>query len=237
MSHLSEEEQIAALKDFWEDWGNLILTIALVISAGFAGWRYWQVHQRHHREELSMAFQRVMVDYQHIQTEASSDKATTANTALHADAERLIQLDSGSGYADLSHWLLARVAVDHQDYKEARHQLQLVFDHHPEDQIAQLTALRMASVDIASGQPAQALQDLQKVHDAAYDASRKELEGDADLANHQPELARAAYQAADQALVRDKLPPRPLLNLKMADMGIAPSQKTTSVVPEGAPAS
>ncbi len=237
MSHLSEEEQIAALKDFWDDWGNLILTVALVISAGFAGWRYWQVHQRHHREELSSAFQRVMIDYQHLQAASASDKTSTENTALHADAERLIQMDSASGYADLTRWLLARVAVDHQDYQEARHQLQHVLDHNPESQIAQLTQLRMAAVDIAAGQPAQALRDLQQIKDAAYDASKKELEGDADLANHQPELARAAYQAADQALLRDKLPPRPLLNLKMADLGIAPLQKTTSVAPQGAPAS
>ncbi len=228
----SEEEQIVALKAFWEDYGNFILTAVLAASMAFAGWRYWQVHQRQHHEEMSLHFQQVMMDYQRAQGKTDPG----LNTALQADAQKLIAMDPQCAYADMTRWVLARVAVGHGDLQEATRQLQAVLAHKTEAQMAALTHLRLAQVDIAAGKAPEAIVQLKAVTDKAYQASRLELEGDAWMAEHKPDQAKTAYTQARDAMESAQLPQRPLLNMKMADLGVKPVDPPVATAP-GVPAS
>lgn len=226
MSHYSEEEQIESLKAFWEDYGNAILSLLLIASVAFAGWRYWQVHQRKIEEEGAMHFQQVMMDYE--QDQAGD---TAHNTTLQSDAHKLIASQPNSGYANLARWMLARKAVDHGDLNEAAKQLNEVLTHTPDADVAALTHLRLAQVLLAQGQTDAALKQAQATTDPAYRASSLELQGDAWVQAKNMDKAHAAYQAARDALVAAKLPPRPLLNMKMADLGIKPQDVPAQGVP------
>ena len=53
---LEEQDQLDDLKAWWNRWGNVITTIALVVAialAGWQGWRWWTAKQA---EEASALF-------------------------------------------------------------------------------------------------------------------------------------------------------------------------------------
>ena len=43
---LEEQEQLDALKHFWERWGNLITWLLIAVLGAYAGWTGWQYWQR-----------------------------------------------------------------------------------------------------------------------------------------------------------------------------------------------
>ena len=42
---LEEQEQVAELKAWWKQHGNLIVAVILAASVGFAGWQGWRWYQ------------------------------------------------------------------------------------------------------------------------------------------------------------------------------------------------
>lgn len=219
MSQYSEEEQLQSLKHFWEDYGNAVMVAAIVILAAFTGWRYWNMQQAKVAQESSGAYQHVLEDFQRIQnvTEPNAD-----TTALQRDAHALMTNHPESVYAQMSGLLLARRAVDVGDMKEAEKQLRWVVEQKPVEEIRIMANLRLARVLLAKGDAKGALALLDKIDNAGFAPSVQEMRGDALLADKRPDEARQAYTKARDALVAAKLPRRPILEVKMADLGVKP---------------
>ncbi len=77
---LQEQEQVDALKAFWQQYGNLItwgLVAALLVYAGITGWQWWQRDQSAHAGAMFDEFERALgagdVD------RAASRRPTSAN--------------------------------------------------------------------------------------------------------------------------------------------------------------
>lgn len=56
---LEEQEQLAELKHFWNQWGNLISWTLIVVFGAIAGWNGWQYWQRTQSVQAAAMFDEV----------------------------------------------------------------------------------------------------------------------------------------------------------------------------------
>ena len=90
-----------------------------------------------------------------------------------------------------------------------------------------LAQSRLARVQAAKGDFADALSTLSEIKEASLAPVVNEIRGDIFMQQNKVEDAKAAYQAADAALAaRDES--RPLLELKLADVGLEPAARTAT---------
>lgn len=219
MTH--EEEQIESLKRFWHDYGTPILVGLVLAVAVFAGWSYWQKARLSEATKAAQTFQELLsaVQRSHINPE---DKA--ANTDVQRFGKALKEEYGNTPYAVSAGLLLGRQAADRNDFKEAEKQLRWVLEQKPGEADRLLATTRLARVLSGEKKYDEALALLAKEGDAAgFGPTVNELKGDIYQVQGKIAEARSAYEAAAKALLeRDER--RPLLELKMADVGLAPPE-------------
>lgn len=216
-----EEEQIERLKQFWKEYGTAILIGIALAMAVFAGWRYWQKSQVETATQAANLYQDVLADAQKLQ---ANPQDQAANTDLQSKAKKLQDEFAKTPHAMNAGLLLAKRAVEANDLKEAEKQLRWVLEQKPEEGLRIVTAIRLARVLAASGKLDDGLALLAKEKNDAFTPALEETRGDIYRLQGKLEEARKAYQAADAALAaRDEV--RPLLEVKMADVGLAPVER------------
>ncbi|MDI1300768.1 MAG: tetratricopeptide repeat protein [bacterium] len=219
-----EEEQVENLKRFVKDYGTPIVVGVVLALAVFAGWRYWQNDKLDQATRAATIYQDMLsaVERSHVNPQ---DKA--GNTDVQRYAKTLKEDYAKTPYALSAGLLLARQASDRNDFKEAEKQLHWVLEQKPGEGERVLTVTRLARVLAGEKQYEAALALLGKETDAGFRPTIEELKGDIYQAQGKIPEAQKAYQAAAAALqARDER--RPLLEMKMADVGLAvPESKKT----------
>jgi len=212
-----DDEQIENLKRFWQDYGTAIIVGASIALAVFAGWRYWQQSQLQTAALAANAYQASQDAYQKLATNPE-DKA--ANTDLQREGQKILQDFSKTPYAANAAFLLAKRAVELKDYKEAEKHLRFVLNQEKADEgLKSVASIRLAMVLSEKGDSKGALALLTADTNPAFTPSREELRGDLLKSTGDIAGAQKAYQAAMAALMERK-EPRPLLEMKMADVGL-----------------
>lgn len=216
MTH--EEEQLEALKRFWHDYGTPILVGLALALAVFAGWRYWDNSRLERATRAATVFQDMLAAVQRSQLNPD-DKA--AATEVQRLGKTLKDEFAATPYALNAGLLLARQAADRNDYKEAEKQLRWVLEQKPAEAERLLASTRLARVLAAQKRYDEALALLAKAEAPGFTPTVEELKGDIYVSQGKTAEARKAYEAAARALeARDER--RPLLELKMAEVGLAP---------------
>ncbi|HEX4870189.1 MAG TPA: tetratricopeptide repeat protein [Moraxellaceae bacterium] len=217
MTH--EEEQIESLKRFWQDYGTPLLVGFVLAIAVFVGWTIWQKSRLNEATRAAGVYQELLSAVQRSQLNPDD---TAANTDVQRLGKTLKDEHASTPYAVTAGLLLARQAADRNDLKEAEKQLRWVLDRKPAEAERLLATTRLARVLAAGKQYDAALALLEKEHDAkGFQPTIDELRGDIFQAQGKIAEARAAYEAAAKTLqARDER--RPLLDVKMADVGLAP---------------
>jgi predicted negative regulator of RcsB-dependent stress response len=208
---LQEQEQVDALKAFWQQYGNLItwaLIAALLVYSGITGWQYWQ------REQSAKAG-------------AMFDELDRAANAGDADKTARVFADlkeryPRTAYAQQAGMLAAKLQVDKGKADEARASLQWVIEHAVEDDYRILARLRLAALMLDAKQYDDALKQIDAVPDGAYAALAADRRGDVLLAQGKKAEARAAYERAYK-LMDDKIEYRRLVDAKLTALGAAPA--------------
>jgi predicted negative regulator of RcsB-dependent stress response len=226
-----DDEQLENLKRFWQDYGTPILVGSSIALAVFAGWRYWQQTKLETASQAASSYQKTQDAYQKL---AVSPEDKTANTELQREAQRLIQDYTTTPYALNASLLLAKRAMDNKDLKEAEKQLRWVLTQPVDDGVKSIATLRLARLLVEKADSKGAIDLLNKDTNAAFTPSREELRGDILKVMGDVAGAQKAYQTASKALDERK-EPRPLLDMKMADVGlIAPEIKRPSPIKQEA---
>jgi predicted negative regulator of RcsB-dependent stress response len=224
-----DDEQIENLKRFWQDYGTPILVGASIALAVFAGWRYWQQSEQQTASIAANAYQATQDAYKKLVANADD---TAASTDLQREAQKLMQDFTKTPYAANAALLLAKRAIDLKDFKTAEKQLRFVLTQKIDDGLKSVATLRLASVLAETGDTKAALAALNSDTNPAFTPSREELRGD--LLKQTGDIAGAqkAYQAAAKVLV-ERQEPRPVLDMKMADVGLeTPEIKRASPIKE-----
>ncbi|MDP9108629.1 MAG: tetratricopeptide repeat protein [Pseudomonadota bacterium] len=204
---LEEQEQMATLKAWWNQYGNLatwLLTAALAAYAAWTGWNYYQRNQSMQATQL----------YNELQNAFSAKDNAKVQRAAADMRERFAR----TSYAQMSAMTAAKSAFDANDLKAAKAQLQWIIDNGTDQEYKALAKIRLAGV---------------LLDEKAYDDGLKLLAGDfpaefaADVADRKGDLlvgqnklveARAAYQAAlDKA--EPKNPGRQIIQIKLDAIG------------------
>jgi predicted negative regulator of RcsB-dependent stress response len=199
-TYQTEEEQVEALKKWWQENGKSVIAgvvIGLLVVAGGKGW----IEYNRIQSENASAF------YEGFSTAAASgdlDKALKRGEAL-------IREYGGSTYATFTALELARLQYEAGEKDKARERLQWVLDNAPDEALGKLAKVRLARLLLDAGALDQADRLSAEPAEDAWQGEFLAIQGDIKLARGDREGARKAYSAAlkkgvsTPALVRMKL--------------------------------
>lgn len=206
---LEEQEKLDAIRQWWERYGTLIVTVLVVVAASFAGWRGWQWYETNQARQA-------MGYFEALETAATNEKSAEALARVRAASETLREDFSNSGYASRGALVAASVLREHQDYSGAREQLNWVIEKSGDAALVPLARLRLAGVLLEQKEYEAAL-DALKNPSEAFTALYADRRGDILAAQGKPDEARKAWQSAVQALGDD--PMVQIIELKIDALG------------------
>ncbi|MEO6698555.1 MAG: tetratricopeptide repeat protein [Paraperlucidibaca sp.] len=220
-----DDEVVENLKDWWKKNGTALMLAVAVGLFSFAGWRYWQASHADNSTQAQNLQQQMQLAAQRLSTDPN-DKDTIAQVQRLGD--ELVKDYSGTPYAEDAAMLLAKVAVDSNDLPTAITLLKGVIADSGDAAEVALAQSRLARVQAAKGDYADALSTLDDIKDESLAPLVSEIRGDVFVLQNKPNEAKAAYKAADAALAaRNEM--RPLLELKLADVGLEPAARATAM--------
>jgi predicted negative regulator of RcsB-dependent stress response len=205
---LEEQEQLAELKAWWKQHGNLIVSALLAVALALAAWQGWRWHQASQAAQAAGQYEALARAAQAGDPKALRDAAGT-----------LIESYPRTLYAAMGALVAARFHFDRNDLKTAKTQLQWVIDRSPSDDFKDLARLRLAAILLDEKAHDEALKVLDAKHGAAYDAQFAALKGDTLVAKSQPAEARAAYQQAIEKAAKDQGAFRESVRMRLEALG------------------
>ena len=192
--HLSEEEQIEALKRWWAANGIPTIAAVVLVIGGYFGWQYWEQQQEIQTNQAS----EVYLDMIEIvsATEAGDQLDSTQQAQINLSADQLKDNHSDSAYAQFAAMLKAKLAVDNGDLDGAVNELNWALNNDPAPPTERLVRLRLARVEAARGNVDVALQMVQGIDTAEMKSSYEEAKGDFYLLQGNSAAAFTAYESA-----------------------------------------
>lgn len=207
---LQEQEQLDAVKAFWNKYGNLITWLLVLVLGGFAGSWSWQTYQARQSAGAGAMFDEL-------------DRAATAG-----DAEKVSRVFSdlkerypGTAYAQQGGLVAAKVQFDKGKADDARASLTWVAEQAKEAEIRTVARLRLAALQADAKQYDEALKTLDAAKAEGFEALVADRRGDVLMLQGKKDEARAAWQAAHAAM-SDKVEYRRLIDAKLTAIGASP---------------
>jgi predicted negative regulator of RcsB-dependent stress response len=185
MAAYSDDEQVEALKRWWDENGRSVLVGVLIGFVALLGWRGWVNYQENKSAAAS-------THYAKLQT-AVERNDTKAITAV---AKVLEESFASTPYAALAALQLARLYAEANDLKASEAQLRWAIEHSPQESVEILAKLRLARVLTAEGKLGAALSIVAEPFPLAYTSLVEEIRGDALAAMGKIKQARQAYDRA-----------------------------------------
>jgi predicted negative regulator of RcsB-dependent stress response len=205
---LEEQEQVAELKAWWRQHGNLIVATIVAAALAFAGWQGWRWYQANQASQAAA----------HFDTLAKAAQAGDAK-ALRDAAGTLIESYPRTMYASMAALVAARFHFDRNDLKAAKAQLEWVIERSPSEDFKDLARLRLAAILLDEKAYDEALKLLDAKHAPAFDSQYAALRGDVLVAKNQPAEARAAYQLALEKAGKDQGGFRESVRMRLEALG------------------
>jgi predicted negative regulator of RcsB-dependent stress response len=182
---LEEQEQVAELKAWWQQHGNLVVAVVVAAALTFAGWQGWRWYERSQAAGAAGLYEGI----------ARAAQAGDAK-ALRDAAGSLLETYPRTVYASMGAMVAARFHFERGDLKAAKAQLQWVLENSSSDDFRDIARLRLAAVLLDEKGYDEALKTLEGKHAAAYDAQYAAARGDVLIAKNERAQAKDAYRAA-----------------------------------------
>lgn len=205
---LEEQEQLAELKHFWNQWGNLITWVLIAVFgaiAAFNGWNYWQ---RTQAAQASALFEEI-------------DRAAAAN-----ETERLQRAFADikdkfprTAFAHQAGLLTARVLEEKGNKEAAKAALSWVADQASDEGYQAIARLRLAALDVDANAYDDALKQLSAPHPPEFDALVADRRGDVYNLQGKKADAKNEYLKAWKGLGEDS-EYRRLVEVKLTALGV-----------------
>lgn len=185
---LEEQEQLAELKAWWKQYGNLVTGVVVAASLAVLGWQAWNWHQRKQAAEASGIYSVL----QKAALERDTQKTKMA-------AGELVEKFGGTAYAPLGALLAAKALHETGDAKSAKAQLAWVADN-GKDELRDVARLRLAALQLDEKAYDDALKTLGATAGTAFAVRAAELKGDIYAVQGKRSEAATAWKAALAAL-------------------------------------
>jgi predicted negative regulator of RcsB-dependent stress response len=181
---LEEQEQLAEIKVWWKQYGNLVINVFTAVMLAVSAWMGWNWYQRSQSAQASMVF--------NVLQKAVHDKDSQRTKAASGE---LLDKFGKSTYASLGALTAAKEMVDAGDVKTAKLQLQWVVEH-AEGELRDLARLRLATVLLDEKEYDQALKQLDGNVSPGFAALFADNRGDVLSAQGKKAEALEAYKVA-----------------------------------------
>ncbi len=202
----TEEQQVEAIKRFWKEHGTSIIAGVVIGLGGLYGFRYYQGQQLEAQQQLSSQYSTLL---------QKADAEGTDKKVWLTEAQKFIDADKTTNYAQLTALVAAKEAVAQKDYTTAEQQLNLVASASKVPEIKAVAQLRLARVQAEQAKYTEALATLAATMPAAFQSQQNELKGDILLKSGDEAGALSAYKAAEAGAEAGK---NPLLKVKLNEL-------------------
>jgi len=180
----SEEEQVEAIKEWWEKNGRMVMAAILALLVAVGGWKYWSGTKQKQAEAASVQYQQMLDVLDSNPKEAMELGRSVVSTYPN------------SSYAVMASLAMAKAAMAEKDLDAAAAHLRQAMDQADLNEYKQVARLRLAEVLLAQGKADEALALLGKDPEPSFRGSYAELRGDILLSQGKREAAHDAYQNA-----------------------------------------
>ncbi len=191
---LEEQEQLAEIKLWWRQYGNLLINVLTAVSIVVIAWFGWSWYQRNQSTQASAVY--------NVLQKAVQEKDTQRTKAASGE---LLEKFSGTSYAALGALTSAKAMIDTGDRKTAKVQLQWVVDHGKEE-FRDLARLRLAALLLDEKAYDDALKQIDGSVSTGFEARFLDYRGDILNAQGKKAEALAAYQGALDKLAAGDAP-------------------------------
>lgn len=203
----TEEEQVEALKKWWQENGKSITAGVVIGLVSIFGWRGYSQHVDVQNQIASTLYEQM------IGAARNEDLEDSRNYA-----ERIIAEHDSTTYAIFARLMLAKLAAQDNKLDEAEIHLRWVLENNDQAELEHVTKLRLARVYIAADKLDQAGKLLNTSNTGKFIARYDELRGDLLVKQGKPDEARVAYENALANTVATE-EAQSILEMKLDDLG------------------
>lgn len=208
---LEEQEQLEGLKAFWKRHGNFIMTVITVVLLVIAGYRGWQWYQLRQAGDAAVLYE---------QLRGAVDAKDMAR--IKEAAGSIFEKYSGTAYAEMAALVASKAYLDGGDQKSAKAPLQWAADKATDAEFRHIARLRLSAILLDERAYDEALKLLGAQVPARFAPLYADRRGDVLAAQDKTDEARAQYKQALDGLDPGS-PLRRLVQLKLDGLGGAAS--------------
>lgn len=208
----AEQEQLATLKTWWNQYGNLVTWLVIIVLGAYAAWAGWGAYQRNQTAQAGQLYEELQ------KAVTAQDKEKIQRVAM--DMEEKFPR---TAYSQMSGLVAAKSAFDSNDFKTAKSQLQWVADK-GSDEYKAIAKIRLAGILLDEKAYDEGLKMLSGDFPTEFSGVVSDRKGDIFVAQNNLDEARSAYQAALEKTDAQN-PGRQLIQIKLDAIGGAPEKK------------
>lgn len=203
-----EQEQLDALKAWWKENRNWLLTVLAIVVVAYAAFTYWKNYQGKQAAEASTLYAEVLK-----QVASNDPKRINDSVAV------LVEKYSNTAYAARAQLLAVQTNMQVKDLALAKSQLEWVIAHAGESGLRDTARLKLTTILLDEKKYDEAVKLLDATHPDAFVGLYADLKGDVLAAQGKSVEARAAYKLAYDKM-DSKSAYRNLIQLKMDGLGM-----------------
>lgn len=208
---LQEQEQLDQLKAFWNQYGNLITWLLILVLGAFAAWNGWQWYQREQSVKAAALYDEL-------------ERSVLARDAAKVSS-RFAELRDGfarTTFAAQGALLAAKAQADAGQADAARATLTWAADNAGDEALRAMARLRLAGLLLDAKLFDDALKQLDAIQVPAMSALVADRRGDVLAAQGQADAARGAWEQAWREMP-ERVEYRRLVEAKLTAIGAAPA--------------
>jgi predicted negative regulator of RcsB-dependent stress response len=205
---LEEQEQVAKLRHFWNQYGNLISWVLVVVLGGYAAWTGWNFWQHRQAVQASAMFDEVT----RVAEAGDAAKVERAFNDMKAQF-------SGHILTQQAGLLTAQVLSKLDKTEGAQAALGWVAEQNTDEGLQAIAKLRLAALLLDRKSHDQALQVLKSVQSKHFAGLAADRRGDILMDQGKPEEAKKEYVQAYKDMPKDA-DYRSLVEAKLNALGV-----------------
>jgi predicted negative regulator of RcsB-dependent stress response len=216
---LEEQEQLAEIKHFWNEYGNLITWAMIVVFGSIAAWNGWQYWQRTQGAQAAAM-------YDEVERAAQAGDSARVERAFSDMKDKF----GRTTYAQQAGLLTAAMMEDKGNTEAAKAALGWVAEKASDEGYQAVARLRLASVLVEAKAYDEALKELAADFPREFAPLAADRRGDIYNLQGKKAEARAEYEKAYRGL-DDRAEYRRLVEVKLSALGVDPKQLGAPVAP------
>ena len=203
----AEQEQVEALKRFWNENGKSIVVGVVVGLAVLFSFNAWQQNTKVKGENASSEYLQLL-DFMALEKWDDAEQASVRVVGQYGDTI----------YAHLASLTMAKVKFDQGDAVAAKAHLRWLLSKTDVKELKDIANIRLAKINISEGQPDQALSLVKGISQGVFSSLASEVAGDAHASLKQNGEAKINYQDAINNEDETATPRLSMLKLKLENV-------------------